>query len=169
MNSPCSDKIFPGPDHNHDRCLKGAITKARQTFADRKLRLTPLREQIYRRILTARTALGAYEIRDHFIKNNRDIAPITVYRILDLLNEIGLIHRLTSKNSYYACYHDHKGKTAFVTLICQGCGEVAELLDEKIEKLIGKLEKTADFHANQRMLEIDGLCARCRQTDKESD
>ena len=154
---------FPAPGHNHDKCLAGAIDKARQLFAAQKLKLTPLREEIYRQVLNAHTALGAYEIRDQINRTNRNVAPITIYRILDLLRETGLIHRLESQNTYYACYQEHKSSTSIVTLICQHCGNVAELVDENVEKLMGLLEKNADFVMENRVLEIEGKCPQCRK------
>jgi len=153
---------FPIPGHNHSMCLTRAIENARAIFAAKNLNLTPLREEIYRQILTAHTAQGAYQIRDHLNRSGRNVAPITIYRILDLLLEAGLIHRLESQNTYYACFQSHKNSTSIVALICQQCGTVAELVDENIEKLMGLLEKNADFTMANRMLEIEGKCPQCR-------
>jgi len=155
--------IFPDPAHNHDKCLGNAVQKARQVFSARNLRLTPLREQIYRQILTSHTALGAYGLLEHLNKADRQIAPITIYRILDLLKEAGLIHRIESQNAYYACYHDHRNAGCFVTLICRGCGTIAEFLDKKLEKTFELLDQNAEFEKERRVLEIEGLCSLCRQ------
>ena len=166
MKSPVADNIFPDPKHDHDKCLKQAVQKARGIFATRNLKLTPLREQIYRQILTAHTALGAYEIRDHLNKTDRNIAPITIYRILDLLRQNGLIHRLESQNTYYACHHNHQNETSFVTLICRGCGVIVELMDDNINKAFDALEQNADFLKEHRVLEIEGLCPQCHEPSR---
>ena len=166
MKQSCTNKIFPGPEHNHQKCLGDAIEKARTLFAARKQRLTPLREEIYRQVLTSHNSLGAYQIRDQLNKNDRNIAPITIYRILELLCEIGLIHRIESQNTYYACHQNHHGQNSKITLICRACGTIAELLDETIDKAFGQLEKKVDFITENRILEIEGLCPECRQTEQ---
>jgi len=161
-NNTQTENVFPAPGHNHSMCLTGAVENARTVFAAKNLNLTPLREEIYRQILTAHTAQGAYQIRDHLNRSDRNVAPITIYRILDLLLEAGLIHRLESQNTYYACFQNHESGTSIVALICQQCGTVAELVDENVEKLMGLLEKNAGFVMENRMLEIAGKCPQCR-------
>ena len=162
MSKTQAKNAFPAPNHNHSRCLSEAIDKAEKLFSRRKLRLTPLRQQIYRQILTSHDAVGAYDILDRMRRQGREIAPITAYRILDLLAEIGLIHRLERQNAYYACFHDHKDDKNFIALVCRRCGTIAELMDRKINRVFDALEKEAGFSKEKRILEVEGLCQRCR-------
>ncbi len=161
-----SNNAFPTPGHNHKQCLNDAIDKARKVFSLRKLRLTPLREQIYRQILTSHDAIGAYDILDRMRRQGREIAPITAYRILDLLHDMGLIHRLELQNAYYACYRDHEDDKNFIALICRGCGTIAELVDRKVSRVFEALEKEAGFTEEKRVLEVQGLCRSCRDSRK---
>ena len=39
------------------------------------------------------------------------LAPISVYRALDALLEAGVVHRLESKNAYFACSRLHQPRT----------------------------------------------------------
>lgn len=167
MSKDKAESAFPTPNHNHARCLNEAIEKAKKIFLSRKLKLTPLREQIYRQILTSHKAVGAYDILDRMRHEGREIAPITAYRILDLLDEMGLIHRLELQNAYYACFHDHTGDKNFITLICRKCGAIAELMDQKINHVFDALEKQVGFTKEKRILEVVGLCQRCHKDGGE--
>ena len=61
------------------------------------MRLTPLREAVLRVLLSSHQALGAYDIIEKLQVNGRRLAPISVYRIIDVLLEAGLAHRLESQ------------------------------------------------------------------------
>lgn len=162
MPKTISDKAFPHPEHDHDMCLETAIQKAKKTFESNKLRLTPLRENVLREILNSHRALGAYEILERLKPANQKIAPITIYRILDLLLDLRLIHRLETQNTYYACHHAHHSSNSFVTMICKDCGEIAELIDKNIEKAFEQLEAKVSFAKESRTLEVEGLCPNCQ-------
>ena len=52
--------------------------------------------------------------------------PTTVYRALDFLVEHGFIHRIESKNAFFACCEigvPHEGQF----LICDSCGDTVEI------------------------------------------
>ena len=167
MNKSGFKNAFPPPHHDHHHCADQAIHKARALFSSKKLLLTPLRERIYRQILTSHNALGAYQLLECLNKNDRKTAPITIYRILDLLCEIGLIHRLQSQNTYFACYQNHDSQNSTITLICRKCGTIAELLDETIDKAFEVLERNVNFITENRVLEIEGICPECHQVDHQ--
>ena len=79
------------------------------------------------RVLAAsHKALGAYDIVHRLSERGRKLAPISVYRIIDVLIEAGLRHRLESRNAYFACLSQHGGAAPMVVLLCEGCNRVAE-------------------------------------------
>ena len=89
------------------------------------------------------------------------VAPPTVYRALEFLLDQGLIHRIESLNAYVGCpvpAQDHSGQF----LICRDCGAAAELSDPRIEAAIGAALSNLDFEAEKSVVEIKGLCPRCR-------
>ena len=76
---------------------------------------------------SAKEPLKAYAIL--FDTQKKGIkAPLQVYRALDILIEIGKVHKIVSKNSYIACKHkgcDSNTSTSF--LICELCDQVMNL------------------------------------------
>lgn len=103
-----TDPLFPPPGHDHDVCVERAIERARSVCAGKGVRLTALRERVLREIASSHSAIGAYEIIDRLARDGRRLAPISVYRIIEVLAEAGLVHRLESRNAYFACLGEHE-------------------------------------------------------------
>ena len=85
---------------------------AEQRCAETGERLTPARLAAYAELLSSETPVSAYELiarLEH--KQNRKIAPLTVYRHLDFLIRVGLVHRLESRQAYIACDHPQQAGT----------------------------------------------------------
>jgi len=107
---------------------------------------------------------SAYDILDG-LRGEGFRAPLQVYRALDKLMEIGLVHRLESLNAFVACSdpHDHAahshGVTAFA--ICEDCGSVTEFHDDTIEGRLSAWQKTKHFKPEKTTIEIRGHCRDC--------
>ena len=109
----------------------------------------------------AAVPLGAYAILDQ-LRDQGFRAPLQVYRALDKLVELGLVHRLESLNAFVACQHRHgkdHGLTAFT--ICENCGAVHEFHDHEVADLLAERSRTAGFSPRKSTIEISGLCIDC--------
>lgn len=105
--------------------------------------------------------LSAYSLLDQ-LRDDGFRAPLQVYRALEKLQAMGLVHRLESLNAFVACAHPHDhdhGLMAFA--ICEGCGQVTEFSDEMIEERLGVWAGESGFHAHKTTIEIRGDCAAC--------
>jgi Fur family zinc uptake transcriptional regulator len=108
----------------------------------------------------AKAPLSAYAILDK-VRVAGISHPPTVYRALNELIQLGMVHRLESRAAFVACDHGScNGKAAFA--ICRECGKVVEisLSDEDERELLALTSR--DIAAEQITLEIAGLCASCR-------
>lgn len=134
---------------------------AQQRCDDMGERLTPARLGAYAELLASKRALTAYELIAELEKRQgRKIAPLTVYRHLDFLTRVGLVHRIESTQSYLPCEHpDHQHECRY--LLCSDCGGVEELHSEPLEVLLGKLASKRGFKPAKAVVEISGLCADC--------
>jgi Fur family zinc uptake transcriptional regulator len=108
----------------------------------------------------AKAPLSAYAILDR-LRAAGIAYPPTVYRALNDLMELGMVHRLQSRAAFVACGHGScNGKAAFA--ICRECGRVVEIsLSDKDERELLALTPKA-ITAEQITLEIAGLCISCR-------
>ncbi|MEC8091926.1 MAG: transcriptional repressor [Pseudomonadota bacterium] len=103
--------------------------------------------------------LGAYalldELREHGLK-----APLQVYRALDQLIELRLVHRLESLNAWTVCCDNHHKETP-VFAICNDCGIVTEYFDEQLSNDISQLSERSGFVPERSVIEIHGQCDKC--------
>lgn len=154
--------LFPRPGHDHGSCVEKAIARARHVCASKDIRLTVLREAVLRVLAGSHRALGAYEIIEQMNKQGRRLAPISVYRIIDILVEAGLVHRLESKNAYFACLSRHEENVSIVILLCEGCNRVAEADASPAWDAIKTITQDNEFSVSATVLEIQGQCSDCR-------
>tara|TARA_B110000444_G_scaffold30904_1_gene26166 strand:- start:1244 stop:1705 length:462 start_codon:yes stop_codon:yes gene_type:complete len=141
------------------------IKQAEQQCKANGVRLTPKRKQILTGLLYSHTGLSAYELVDYYKVTHGDpIPPMSVYRILDFLQEQRLVHKLNLANKYVACAHitcghDH-GTQQF--LICGKCERVEEIsVPQKTIKAIQLSVEKAGFELVSRQLEMNCLCQNC--------
>jgi len=154
--------VFPKPDHDHDRCASEAIAHAETICASRKERLTPIRRRALEALLASHQPLGAYELIDRLAVRGTRPAPITVYRALDFLREQGLVHRIESRNAFFACVHNHDSSDPVVFLICEKCGTVGEAASAAVAETIKSASRAAGFSPKTPVIEISGICAHCK-------
>jgi Fur family transcriptional regulator, zinc uptake regulator len=153
---------FPDPGHDHRPCLADTLRRAETVYEELGMRLTPLRKQVLNEIAGSHTAVGAYDVLDRLSRQSgRRLAPISVYRALDSLVETGLVHRLESRNAFFACHSRHAANLRQIILACERCNTVAEISGETVFDEIAQLAKTAGFSATRTLVEISGQCGRC--------
>ncbi len=151
---------FCGGTHDHKNCITTALDEAEQLCISRGVRLTDARKRVLELVWESHHPIGAYDVLSKLSQESGKTAPPTVYRALDFLLEQGLIHRIESLNAFVGCSHpteEHSG----LFLICKDCGCAAEVHDAAIDKAILDKTDTLGFKAEQRMLEVRGLCPDC--------
>ena len=139
-----------------NRVLKCAEVLCRE----RGVRLTDQRKTVLRLLCVSDKPLTAYELLDRMRGVVKNPAPPTVYRALDFLLEQGLVHKLESLHAYVGCTHpDHPHASQF--LICDDCGEVAEVEDASLAKSLKAAGKAIGFRTKRPIVEVLGTCAQC--------
>lgn len=127
------------------------------------------KEQIVFNLLKNRgTPLSAYamlsELRDDGFR-----APLQVYRALDKLVALHLVHKLECMNSYIACCNDHHAEDGCATFtICDQCGNVAEIEDRPLAHALTKLTDRLNFDLRHSTIEMRGLCQKCNDLKAQS-
>ncbi|MBX9925568.1 MAG: transcriptional repressor [Hyphomicrobiaceae bacterium] len=137
------------------------MSRAREAFETRGLKLTTLRAQVFGEIAASHRAIGAYDIIDRLARQGTRVAPISVYRAIDVLLDAGVVHRLESRNAFFACHTSHTAQRQYVALACTGCGVVAEVEAEGVFDAIDRAAQEARFAPGARMVEVAGLCGHC--------
>lgn len=150
---------FPALEHDHAPCLEDAIERARKAFDAKGLKLTPLRLSVFKEIAGSHRVIGAYEVLECIARKGERLAPISVYRAIDALVEVGLVHRFESRNAFFACHSGHEGRQ--VVLACEACGRVAEVSAGSVFEGIDAAAEAAMFQPRTAVVEVWGQCAAC--------
>lgn len=152
------------PSHDHAPCLQRALSRAEQAFADRGMKLTALRRLVFEEIAGSHDAVGAYDVLDRLQrKTGERMAPISVYRALDALLEAGVVHRLESRNAFFACHAAHEARARPVALVCDTCGAVAERDGREVFAAIEGLARGDGFEPRFVVVEVTGCCGACQK------
>lgn len=142
------------------------LEKAKQSCVEQGVKLTSKRENVLLSIIKAGEAVSAYELADIYRETyGQTIPAMSVYRILDFLVELSLVHKLISANKYIACSHISCSHSHQIPqfLICENCHAVTEIgiSNSVIDELKSSVEKTG-FTLTTQQLELQGLCTKCQ-------
>jgi Fur family transcriptional regulator, zinc uptake regulator len=152
---------FTPHKHDHKRCVQDAVADAESICLARNERLTPLRKLVLELVWRNHKPVKAYDLLAQLADFHERPAPPTVYRALDFLQEAGLVHKIQSMNSYVGCAEParaHQGQF----LICEKCGEIAELDDAALTTRIAENAARLGFQVKSETIEVYGLCQECR-------
>jgi Fur family transcriptional regulator, zinc uptake regulator len=152
---------FPARDHDHAVCLNEALWRAKARCGEMGIKWTALREQVFRQIATSHKPVSAYDLIESLAKEGKRLAPVSIYRILEVLKEAGLVHRLESRNAFFACMTEHESAPQTITCICDGCDLVTEIGAPDAYRSIGEAMEAARFSPRTAMIEVGGICAEC--------
>lgn len=124
----------------------------------RGYRLTPQRQMV----LDAVRDLG-HSTPEEIATAVRAQAPSvnlsTVYRTLDLLEQVGLVTH-THLGHGAPTYHAAEGDD-HVHLVCQQCGHIEAVPASLVEPLVGSLKADHGFEVNVAHVAMHGRCAEC--------
>ena len=112
----------------------------------------------------AKGPLSAYQIL-HDLNDHGFRGPTQVYRVLDKLLELGMVHRIESMNAFVACQQEkchEKNKEINLFTICKICGSVQELLSNGLKNIVKSLSKDNNFLLKSSVLELNGVCSKCK-------
>ena len=128
-----------------------------------RVKLTPSRQAVLDILCDEGKPLGAYDLIDRMAgRSGKRPAPISIYRVLDYLVENGLAHRLSSRNAFLACAHQHAAEEPLAFLICDKCGAVSERTAPALRSAINAVAEEASFKRRTQVIELTGVCANCR-------
>lgn len=100
-------------------------------------------------------------------KGSGSVSPdkVSVYRVLEALLSLNLVHRVGPTGGYLACKHLECGKVHHVMSRCTGCSivEEADVPSEVIAPLLQHMKDSLSFTPDSHLVHIDGLCKGCSQ------
>lgn len=144
------------------------VAEALRILKSRGYRITQPRRKVLELLSRAETALSPYEIKDLLDEAGERVDTVSIYRILECLEENHLIHRVLTSGKVHKCdleNEDHcdldQADHCHHNLICRKCGGIEEVHCPGLAVLEAKLAKQAGFTIEAHHLEFSGLCRKC--------
>lgn len=144
----------------HPVIAMSIIEAAEKYCAARGAKLTEIRRQVLELVLRYPDVIKAYDVLADLQRIRSNAAPPTVYRALDFLVEMGILHRTESLNGFVFCPHFADEHSA-VILSCRACGHVEETHAEAQFQQLRAFCKAQDFELGTEALVLSGLCREC--------
>lgn len=131
----------------------------RKILEDNDLRITKTRLFIFNLLQDNEPQ----SIADLVERSANKVDRVSVYRIVDLYEKLGVIKRINIGWKYklelsdiFLDHHHH--------ISCIGCGRMVAIREEEgLENLIDKLGKAAGFALTSHQLELQGYCDKCQK------
>jgi Fur family ferric uptake transcriptional regulator len=106
--------------------------------------------------------LTAQEIFDRLRAEGRSVGIASVYRVLDLLGEKGLVQRIdvgvgTARYEPVLPSGEHHHH-----LVCDDCGKVEAFADPELERVINRVEGRTGYSVAGHDVVLRGACTDCR-------
>lgn len=124
-------------------------------------RITAPRTRVLAVLDREERALSPYDIRDRLGRQRVRMDVVTIYRVLEVLERLGLAHRVYSTGGYVRCrrndleHHHHH-------LVCTGCGRVTEITGDRVDEVVDRVEGESGYRVAGHILELFGLCRGCQ-------
>ena len=89
-----------------------------------------------------------------------DVGRATVFRTLDVLEDLGAVERLdlpSGEHAYVGCepaHHHH--------VICSDCGRTDEIDDAGLRAIVEDMAQRTGYRVDDHRLELFGLCPACQ-------
>lgn len=173
-------------EHNHEDCIEHALAQAIVVCERQQQRFTKLRRRVLELVWQSHKPIGAYTLLEQLmhsegfnedgstvettetngkLQKKRKPAPPTVYRALEFLSSLGLIHRIASLNAFIGCAEPGHGVSGQF-FICSHCSEVFEWHNKTLTNLVIQNANEQGFLVQRQTTEMVGLCYRCKNLDE---
>jgi Fur family transcriptional regulator, ferric uptake regulator len=136
-----------------------AWSTVRDRLRERGLRWTPQRRTLIEVLSQSAGHVTGSELVDRCRDLDPTTIPSTVYRTLDVLEELGLVshsHAADGREEFHVLPQDEHGH-----LHCVGCGETWEIDSAEAASLLGAVAAARQFRVDLSHLSIAGRCASC--------
>ena len=129
-----------------------------------RIKLTKNRQLVLDALFDSKQAVSAYELVNQIESQyHKKIPVMTVYRVLEFLQQHHLVHKISSMNKYIACSSAICKAAVPQFLVCQKCNLVQEVsIDQQLFGTLEEQVRNAGFHLQGAQMELSCICHQCR-------
>jgi Fe2+ or Zn2+ uptake regulation protein len=122
-------------------------------------RLTRARIAVVKAVTTTQSALSPLEVFEIAKTTCPGLGLVSVYRTLEMLEELGLIQRV----------HQHDGCNAYLPhadghqhlIICEECGKAEYFEGDDMDAFFSRVAGEHGFTVSEHWLQLFGICSGC--------
>lgn len=147
--------------------MKKKLESFREQFKDYKM--TPQRRLILQILLENQELhMSAEEVYALAKDKDSEIGLATVYRTLDLLEELNILHKLNfgDGRARYELSHVQAGHHHH-HLVCLNCKQILEVKEDLLQQLESLIESEHGFHIMDHRVQFYGYCAACNKEEND--
>jgi Fur family ferric uptake transcriptional regulator len=136
-------------------------SSVRDQLRARGLRWTPQRRLLLKVLAESRGHVTAAELVERCRDEDPQTTPSTVYRTLDMLEELGVVrhgHGADGREEFHVLPKEEHGH-----LYCRNCGRTWEVDAREAAALLDAFEAQREFAVDLSHLTVVGLCRDCRE------
>ena len=105
--------------------------------------------------------LSAQQIFDELRTEGRRVGIASVYRVLDLLSEKGLVQRVELGEGTARYEPAHSSGEHHHHLVCADCGKVEAFADDELEGALRRVESRTGYSVAGHDVVLRGTCGDC--------
>ena len=95
------------------------------------------------------------------LQKSKNVKPMTVYRSLKNLQEMGAVHKSNQSKIFFICKSNVKDKHNSTMAICKKCNKTEEIDPNAFYKIIQNLKIKEKYDLSKFEVEISTLCKGC--------
>ena len=109
-------------------------------------------------------ALSAVEIERALSDRRREVSRASVYRVMEELEEIGLVQRVEIGQGIVRYEPVRHGHGHHHHLVCDRCGRLEPFTDEGLERAIRRLSERLPAQVSEHEIVLHGACEDCAES-----
>jgi Fur family ferric uptake transcriptional regulator len=120
------------------------------------------RDAVIAYLAEQRCCVSAQEVFEGLRTGGRAIGIASVYRVLERLAELRLVHRVEFGGGITRFEPAHPGGEHHHHLVCGGCGRVDTFDDADLERALARVAGVHGFALDEHDVVLHGACSDCR-------
>jgi Fur family ferric uptake transcriptional regulator len=136
-------------------------SRAQRVLAENGRRSGQARRALVEMLDAQTCARSVIEIEAQLSAGKRPVARASIYRILDELEQLGLVRRVDIGQEMARYEAVRGGDGHHHHLVCDSCGSVTPFTDDALEDAIRELSRRVPIRVSEHEITLHGDCRAC--------